>query len=289
MTRVDTRVPTDARLRSLPMTAEMPELGDYLSMNFDAVASRNRGASAPPDPIDGTMWWDTAVDGAEIPRSFRSPDGWTEIGQRATRTGGVFTPAPHTHPYAPLSHVGAGGMDRHPAATTDLAGFISSSDKGELDDHIGAGGSSHSAVSPSVDGFATPAMLLAGVPVGMIATFPADTMPTGWLTCAGQAISRSAHAALFAVFGTTFGAGDGSTTFNLPDGRVVIGSGQGTGLAARAIGAVGGQEKHTLSVGEPPGHTHSGDTSGQSLNHTHDVCITTQTPRRTRTCSRSSF
>lgn len=89
MTRVDTRVPTDARLRSPPMTAEMPELGDYLSMNFDAVASRNRGASAPPDPIDGTTWWDTAVDGAEIPRSFRSPDGWTEIGRRATRTGGL--------------------------------------------------------------------------------------------------------------------------------------------------------------------------------------------------------
>lgn len=306
MTQVDTRVPTDAQLRSLPMTAEMPELGGYLAANFDAVASHNRGAFAPSNPIDGMTWWDTSVEGMEFLKSYRSPDGWTEIGRRATGVGGVFTPAAHTHPYAPLSHVGAGGVDQHPAATADLAGFMSptdkskldghvgvggdqqhpvatrslagfmsSNDKGRIDDHIGAGGAAHAAVSSSVNGFATPTMLLAGVPVGMIAMFPSDTMPTGWLTCAGQAVSRSTYAALFAVFGTTFGVGDGSTTFNLPDarGRVAVGSGTGTGLTARAVGAVGGKEKHQLAASELPGHTHSGGTSGQSIHHTHEIFV----------------
>lgn len=63
-------------------------------------------------------------------------------------------------------------------------------------------------------------------PVGMVAPYAGKTAPSGWLKCDGSAISRTTYAALFNVIGTTYGAGDGSTTFNLPnliDGRVPFG------------------------------------------------------------------
>ena len=57
----------------------------------------------------------------------------------------------------------------------------------------------------------------ASIPTGMIAFFHATTPPEGWLPCNGQNVSRTTYANLFAVIGTTYGSGDGSTTFNLPN------------------------------------------------------------------------
>lgn len=67
-------------------------------------------------------------------------------------------------------------------------------------------------------------------PVGATIAYPGAAAPTGWLLCQGQAVSRSTYATLFTLLSTTWGAGDGSTTFNLPDlrERVPIGSGAGT-------------------------------------------------------------
>lgn len=56
-----------------------------------------------------------------------------------------------------------------------------------------------------------------GIPTGFIGEWSADTIPDGWLLCDGSAISRTDYADLFAVIGTTWGEGDGSTTFNLPN------------------------------------------------------------------------
>lgn len=86
----------------------------------------------------------------------------------------------------------------------------------------------------------------------------ARTSKTGWLLCQGQAVSRSTYAALFSAIGTAYGTGDGSTTFNLPDGqgRVMLGAGSGSGLTARARGDKGGAETHTLASGEMPSHRH---------------------------------
>jgi phage-related tail fiber protein len=55
------------------------------------------------------------------------------------------------------------------------------------------------------------------MPIGTIMAFPIDKIPSGWLICNGAEISRTTYKALFDVIGTTYGAGDGSTTFNLPD------------------------------------------------------------------------
>ena len=57
------------------------------------------------------------------------------------------------------------------------------------------------------------------VPTGVVATFAMNTAPTGWLKANGAAVSRTTYATLFSAIGTTFGVGDGSTTFNLPDLR----------------------------------------------------------------------
>jgi microcystin-dependent protein len=98
------------------------------------------------------------------------------------------------------------------------------------------------------------------VEVGALDLFAGSTPPTGWLTCDGSAVSRTTYARLFAVIGTTFGVGDGSTTFNLPDlrGRVPVGSGAGTGLSPRTTGQTFGEETHTLTITEMPSHTHRG-------------------------------
>lgn len=71
------------------------------------------------------------------------------------------------------------------------------------------------------------------MPVGCVIPFAGAAAPTGWLLCQGQAVSRTTYAQLFSVIGTTYGSGDGSTTFNLPDmrGRVAVGSDANLGVA----------------------------------------------------------
>ena len=79
-----------------------------------------------------------------------------------------------------------------------------------------------------------------------------------WLLCNGQVVSRLTYSALFAIIGTAFGNGNGSTTFTLPDcrGRVNASIGQGVGLTNRTSGQIIGAETHTLSTDEMPSHSH---------------------------------
>lgn len=99
-----------------------------------------------------------------------------------------------------------------------------------------------------------------GLPVGSAIPFAGLTTPTGWLLCDGSAVSRATYANLFAALGVTYGVGDGTTTFNVPDlmGRTVIGVGAGSGLTARSLNDAVGTETHVLDVTQIPAHTHSG-------------------------------
>ena len=103
----------------------------------------------------------------------------------------------------------------------------------------------------------------AGLPAGAVAYFAMSTAPSGWLKANGAAVSRTAYAALFTAIGTTYGVGDGSTTFKLPDlrGEFIRGWDDGRGVdAGRAIGSA--QASQNLS------HSHGG-ASGAAGSHSH--------------------
>jgi microcystin-dependent protein len=116
-------------------------------------------------------------------------------------------------------------------------------------------------------------------PVGVVKMFAGSAAPAGYAICNGQTFDRTLYADLFALIGTTFGAGDGTTTFNVPDmrGRTAVGVGQGSGLRNRTRGQTGGAEDATLpshshgasSGTESAAHAHSGNTGGQSATHVH--------------------
>lgn len=97
-------------------------------------------------------------------------------------------------------------------------------------------------------------------PAGEVAAFARSTAPEGWLVCNGQAVSRTTYARLFAAIGTTFGAGNASTTFNVPDlrGIFVRGWDNGRGLdSGRGFGSLqsGAIQSHSHPVSDP-GHAH---------------------------------
>lgn len=108
-----------------------------------------------------------------------------------------------------------------------------------------------------------------------------NNIGTSWLLCDGSAVSRTQYQLLFNVINVDFGAGDGTTTFNLPDrrGRVGIMSGQGTGLTDRTTGQIIGEEDVTLINSQLPTHAHSIDHNHPSVNsssngsHNHTVSV----------------
>jgi microcystin-dependent protein len=103
------------------------------------------------------------------------------------------------------------------------------------------------------------------IPVGAVFYFAANSAPTGYLTCDGSAISRTTYADLFAVVSTTFGIGDGSTTFNLPDlrGEFIRGFDAGKGTdSGRTFGSTQGQATAAPSTAF---------TTNTAANHTHTI------------------
>jgi microcystin-dependent protein len=109
---------------------------------------------------------------------------------------------------------------------------------------------------------------LSGIPTGSIFNWATSSAPTGYLICDGSAVSRTTYSALFAVISTTYGSGDGSTTFNVPNlkGKVVVGYNSAE-TEFDALGETGGTKTHTLTEAELAAHTHTvtnGVTAGLS-------------------------
>ena len=109
------------------------------------------------------------------------------------------------------------------------------------------------------------------IPAGVISMYGGSTVPSGWLICDGRAVSRTTYSRLFSAIGTTYGAGNGSTTFNLPNlkGRVPVGL-DTSQTEFNSLGKTGGEKKHTLTVNEMPSHNHVMNNSSYSdsnINH----------------------
>jgi microcystin-dependent protein len=107
------------------------------------------------------------------------------------------------------------------------------------------------------------------LPSGVIVQFGGSAAPSGWTLCDGTAISRATFAGLFAVLGTTYGVGNGTTTFNVPDLRQRFPMGKAASGTGATLGATGGaiDLAHTHNVGN---HTH---TYAQVIDHTHGVTV----------------
>lgn len=157
------------------------------------------------------------------------------------------------------------GQDNTPAATHETGAVVehrfTATDATEANAHINAETGIHGLApgeSVASEAFATAAAIAAAHIVGEIRMYGAAGAPSGWLACNGAAVSRTTYSALYAVIGTSFGVGDGSTTFNLPDfsGKVPMGGG--------TLGATGGKDSHDVTLLEAnlPSHTHS-------INHSH--------------------
>lgn len=183
-------------------------------------------------------------------------------------------------------------VSQHNPAMQDLGNAVGGSldrdGSGGMRAPLNMGGYTVQNVSPGVNptDAATVSQLavITGFPSGAIIDFAGSTIPSGWLLCGGQSLTRSAYPDLFAALGTAYGSAS-STTFSLPDlrGRVTAGRDFTSGTTAdrltstmtpngTSLGAVGGTQTHTLTEAQMPAHTHTvTGTTNTTGAHTHTV------------------
>lgn len=115
---------------------------------------------------------------------------------------------------------------------------------------------------------------------GIIYIFAGSTPPEGFLLCDGSNVSRTTYSALYDAIGTTYGNGDGSTTFGLPDlsGKVALGV-----SSSHALASTGGEETHALTSSEIPSHVHN------IPSHTHAHTLVFKTPSLAHSITQPSF
>jgi len=116
-----------------------------------------------------------------------------------------------------------------------------------------------------------PWVQVAGAPTGSGADWFGATAPAGYLLCDGSAISRTTYSALYAILGTAYGAGDGSTTFNLPDlrGRVIVGMASGGHSSVNALGLNDG----AALANRTPRHNHTNGLTLPAHAHSHSLTL----------------
>jgi len=166
-------------------------------------------------------------------------------------------------------------------ATSSDKGLMSAADKAKLDDYPTLD-SDPLPVANGGTGGATQTAALQGLGLtGVVVPYAGATAPDWGLFCDGSAVSRTTYSDLFAVIGTQYGTGDGSTTFNLPNiaGRVIAGKESSaskltsavSGVDGATLGATGGNQAmhghtHTATTGnDTPDHTHTYDKSSGSV------------------------
>jgi microcystin-dependent protein len=210
-----------------------------------------------------------AIDGETYALHVQDGRGWMRIAGVWSQSGNSFT-----YSGTPLTLHASGALNAEYLTLSDQA-FVTAVQRDEDLANSSAmvslvAEAQAAAVSAGVEAAAAAASVLGVSAIGEIKMWPVATPPTGCKLCDGSTVSRTAYPALFAVIGTTFGAGDGSTTFNLPDFRERFPAGVGGGfdLAETGNGAIttssNGAHTHTvtvdghvLTINEIPAHSHS--------------------------------
>ena len=214
------------------------------------IQSLNSGSSDPTTTVAYKIWVDTSTNLLKIRNSANN--GWLVLGS--------LTDAAHTNNFGLATKASPDFT-----GTVDSAGDIVMGGTGALKLPNGTNAQRPTAATGQIrfnttstefEGYngSSWGELAAGVPVGTILTFGASTPPSGFLECNGSAISRSTYASLFSILSTTHGAGDGSSTFNLPDlrGQFVRGWDNSAGVdASRTFGST--------QTDQNKNHTHTTD------------------------------
>jgi microcystin-dependent protein len=192
-------------------------------------------------------------------------------------------------------------VSQHNPAMSDIGESLTNSldrtGKGGMLADLPMNGNKVTGLAPGVNptDAATVSQLTSGTstPIGAVIDFWGTTLPAGFLLCAGQEVSRSTYATLFAVIGTAAGEGNGTTTFNLPDYRGRTGAGKddmggaaagrltnaASGVTGSTLGATGGAQTVTLTQAQVPAHAHTFDaTTSTSGAHTHGYITGTSVP-----------
>ena len=161
--------------------------------------------------------------------------------------------------------------------TTDFGNEITNSldrgGRGAMTANLPMGGNKINNLGVPVAGTdaATKDYVDAAMPPGALLDFAMQTAPTGWLACNGAAVSRTTYAALYNAIGTTFGIGDGSTTFNLPDFRGEFRRGWDNGRGVDTGRAFGSWQADAYL-----NHSHTASASSYDAGHTHTVPMRSQ-------------
>ncbi len=181
----------------------------------------------------------SALGGTEIVPGVQSGSGVKIlISQIGTYVRGLFTATPATIAEGGTNAATAAGARTSlgaaaSGANTDITSLAAPA--------LGAATATTAAAGDSSTKVATTAFVNGlAIPPGTVWDYAGATAPTGWLECDNSAVSRATYAALFTAIGTTWGAGDGATTFNVPDFRGRVRVGKGTGTITEAVTASSG-------------------------------------------------
>jgi microcystin-dependent protein len=223
----------------------------------------------------GMAFWRAIAGSNPISATYNSAGGWELVyllnGDKSLTAGGssitlngTGNGTTATTPYGRFLHTSTSNTSpKHTGILTNLHDDLSSLDDntqpswfiGRQDDSFviqrAAAGSSTLTTLFSIDNTGTSSAIPAGT---KLETY-CSTAPAGYLVCDGSAVSRTTYLALFNAIGVAYGAGDGTTTFNLPDERDRVSVGKG--LTFNVMGATGGEINHQLVTSEMPSHVHS--------------------------------
>ena len=241
---------------------------DDISDAGEALRTLHSGLTEPTSKVAYMLWADTTAGVLKIRNAANS--AWITVGTLASTNLGLLALSGGTM----TGNIAFGSSQK----CTGLAAGSGAGDSVRYEQAILASGVNAHSADQSFGGFKATSLAapaaggdaanktyvdaqvagVAGMPTGALLAWSTNSAPTGYLLCDGTAVSRTTYSALFAVVGTTYGVGDGSTTFNLPDIRGRIPVGRDAGQAEfDTLAETGGAKTHTLVTAEMPSHRHS--------------------------------